>query len=162
MRDVLIYFVGHGGFADDASYEFCFLPRLVDTSTLKTTGLRIDELAEVLQKEVRFTRRYLVLDCCFAGAAYRYFLGATDETAKGKTRAAFRRFPTHGSALLCSSNQDRVNVSKPENCTLRGQLVVVDDILEIKEEIIGAQEIASAGHRDDPPDHSAIEGRAST
>ncbi len=106
VRDVLIYFVGHGGFADDASYEFCLLPRRAVDSSLKTTGLRVDELAEVLQKEVSFTRRYLVLDCCFAGAAYRYFQGATDDTAKGKTRAAFRRFPAHGSALLYSSNQD--------------------------------------------------------
>lgn len=104
-RDILIYFVGHGGFAG-SSQEFCLLTRRADTSTLKTTGLRIDELAEVLQKEVCSIRRYLVLDCCFAGAAYRFFQGTRDTTVTKKTGAAFRRFPTHGSALLYSSDQD--------------------------------------------------------
>ena len=70
VRDVLVYFVGHGGFAGPSS-DFYLLLRRTNVSRLRASGIGIDALAEVLREKARQTRRYLFLDCCFAAAAFR-------------------------------------------------------------------------------------------
>ncbi len=88
VRDVLVYFVGHGGFAGPSA-DFYLLPRRANTSSLRASSMAIDALAEVLREKARQTRRYLFLDCCFAAAAFRSFQGGPDQTAITKTLDAF-------------------------------------------------------------------------
>ncbi len=83
-RDVLVYFVGHGDFAG-SSHDFYLMPRRANASSLRASGLSIDALADVLREKARQVRRYLLLDCCFAAAAFRSFLGGPDQTAIEKT-----------------------------------------------------------------------------
>lgn len=124
IRDVLIYFVGHGGFADQ-SVDFYLMTRRTDASSLKATGIAIEALAEVVLKKARWTRRYIFLDCCFAAAAYRSFQGGPDQTAMIKAQKAFHMqakgigTPSKGTVLLCSSNQDTPSKILPdESCTI--------------------------------------------
>ncbi len=122
-RDVLVYFVGHGGFAGPSA-DFYLLHRRANASSLKASGIAIDALAEVLREKARQTRRYLFLDCCFAAAAFRFFQGGPDQTAITKTRDAFhvqarsRGFPRKGAVLLCSSDQESPSLLlSDESCT---------------------------------------------
>ena len=124
VRDVLVYFVGHGGFVI-SSQDFYLLPRRSDASSLRASGIAIDALAEVLREKARQTRRYLFLDCCFAAAAFRAFQGGPDQAAITKTLDAFavrarsRGFPRKGTVLLCSSDQKTPSLLLPdESCTM--------------------------------------------
>ena len=123
-RDVLVYFVGHGGFAGPSA-DFYLLPHRANASSLRVSGMAIDALAEVLREKARQTRRYLFLDCCFAAAAFRAFQGGPDQTAIKKTLDAFAvqarssGFPGRGTVLLCSSDQKSPSLLLPdESCTM--------------------------------------------
>jgi hypothetical protein len=124
VRDVVVYFVGHGGFVG-SSADFYLLPRRANASSLRASGMAIDALAEVLREKARQMRRYLFLDCCFASAAFRSFQGGPDQTAITKTLDAFhvqarsRGFPGKGTVLLCSSDQKSPSLLLPdESCTM--------------------------------------------
>jgi WD40 repeat protein len=124
VRDVLVYFVGHGSFVG-SSHDFYLLPRRANARSLRASGMAIDALAEVLREKARQTRRYLFLDCCFAAAAFRAFHGGPDQTAITKTLDAFgvqaksRGFPQKGTVLLCSSDQKSPSLLLPdESCTM--------------------------------------------
>ena len=124
VRDVLVYFVGHGGFAGPSA-DFYLLHRRANASSLRATGMAIDALAEVLREKARQARRYLVLDCCFAAAAFRAFQGGPDQIAVTKTMDAFQvqarsnGFPGKGTVLLCSSDQKSPSLLLPdESCTM--------------------------------------------
>ena len=123
-RDVLVYFVGHGGFAGPSA-DFYLLLRRSNASSLRASGMAIDALAEVLREKARQLRRYLFLDCCFAAAAFRAFQGGPDQTAITKTLDAFAvqarssGFPRRGTVLLCSSDQKSPSLLLPdESCTM--------------------------------------------
>lgn len=124
VRDVVVYFVGHGGFVG-SSADFYLLPRRANASSLRASGMAIDALAEVLREKARQMRRYLFLDCCFASAAFRSFQGGPDQTAITKTLDAFHvqarssGFPGKGTVLLCSSDQKSPSLLLPdESCTM--------------------------------------------
>jgi len=123
-RDVLVYFVGHGGFAGPSA-DFYLLLHRTNASSLRASGLAIDALAEVLREKARQVRRYLFLDCCFAAAAFRAFQGGPDQTAITKTLDAFAvqarssGFPRRGTVLLCSSDQKSPSLLLPDaSCTM--------------------------------------------
>ena len=108
-RDLLLYFIGHGGFAgDDHDY---YLAIRSTGGNLLASGLGVKALAYTLKEEARHLRRIIILDCCFAAAALHAFQGAPDQVALEKTIDAFRGgrkaegFPTKGTTLFCSSNQ---------------------------------------------------------
>ncbi|MFL5696964.1 MAG: caspase family protein [Ktedonobacteraceae bacterium] len=119
VRDVVVYFVGHGGFVG-SSADFYLLPRRANASSLRASGMAIDALAEVLREKARQMRRYLFLDCCFASAAFRSFQGGPDQTAITKTLDAFQvqarssGFPAKGTVLLCSSDQKSPSLLLPD------------------------------------------------
>jgi len=124
VRDVLVYFVGHGGFAGPSA-DFYLMHRRANASSLRASGIDIDALAEVLREKARQTRRYLFLDCCFAAAAFRAFQGGPDQVAITKTLHAFAvrarssGFPSRGTVLLCSSDQKSPSLLLPdESCTM--------------------------------------------
>ncbi|MBV9258806.1 MAG: hypothetical protein JO215_12400 [Ktedonobacteraceae bacterium] len=124
VRDVLVYFVGHGGFVG-SSHDFYLLPHRANASSLRASGMAMDALAEVVREKARQARRYLFLDCCFAAAAFRAFQGGPDQTAITKTLDAFAvqarssGFPRRGTTLLCSSDQKSPSLLLPdESCTM--------------------------------------------
>jgi hypothetical protein len=120
IRDILVYFVGHGGITKDSSIFYLAI-RHTEKDYEKATSIAIDDLAERLKKDARFQRRILVLDCCFAAAAVRFFQGpAPTVLLREKTIAAFEEkdqgegFPSRGTSFLGSSGKDVASVILPD------------------------------------------------
>jgi ABC-type branched-subunit amino acid transport system substrate-binding protein len=107
-RDLLVYFVGHGGFVGNDS-DFYLAIRRTRTDNPSASGLRMISLAYTLKEKARYLRRIVILDCCFAGAAFRAFQSGPAQTAILQTVDAFkvpgkgRGDPERGTSLLCSS-----------------------------------------------------------
>ena len=100
VTDIVVYYVGHGGFANPSSDYFLAL-RSTRTVDPYLSSLPIISLARTLNEVGRHLRRYLILDCCFAAAAYKTFQadGPLSVAAVKVTDA----FPPSGTALLCAS-----------------------------------------------------------
>lgn len=99
-RDLIFYYVGHGGFLKD---DYYLTLRTTCEGREGSTALRMEDLARTILREARTLRRYLILDCCFAAAAVPEFMGAGAlvEVAKRRTMAEF--LPAKGTALLCAA-----------------------------------------------------------
>lgn len=130
-RDVLLYFVGHGGFVGPAA-DFYLLHRRANASSLRATGMAIDALAEVVREQARQARRYLFLDCCFAAAAFQAFQAGPDQIAITKALDAFqvqarsRGFPQRGTVLFCSSNQKTPSQLLPDESSTMFSAALLD------------------------------------
>jgi hypothetical protein len=98
-RDLLIYYVGHGGFANPSS-DYYLAIRSTNRLEPYLSSLPIISLARVLREEAREMRRYVILDSCFSAAAYRSFQESPLKIASLKAEDAL---PESGTALLCSS-----------------------------------------------------------
>jgi hypothetical protein len=107
-RDLVVYFVGHGGFAGNDS-DFYLAIRRTRTDNPSASGIRVISLAYTLKEKARYLRRIVILDCCFAGAAFRAFQSGPSQTAILQTVDAFKvqgkgiGVPERGTSLLCSS-----------------------------------------------------------
>ncbi|MBR0793997.1 hypothetical protein JQ615_01195 [Bradyrhizobium jicamae] len=98
--NLIVYYVGHGGFANPASDYFLAM-RSTRHSDPYISSLPITSLSRALNAAGRHIRRYLILDCCFAAAAYRFFQSEGPlGVAAVKVADAF---PRSGTALLCAS-----------------------------------------------------------
>ncbi len=76
-RDVLLYFVGHGGFVGrDADFYLALRRTRMDNP--RTSGLQMMSLADTLTEKARYLRRIIILDCCFAAAAFSAFQAGPD------------------------------------------------------------------------------------
>lgn len=120
VRDVLVYFVGHGGITKDSSIFYLTICR-TRKDYEKATSIAIDDLAERLRKGARFQRRILILDCCFAAKAVKFLQGpAASVLLKEKTITAFEEkdqgkgFPSIGTSFLGSSGKDAASVILPD------------------------------------------------
>lgn len=106
---VIIYYIGHGAFGE-WSRRFFVLLRASDPS-YEDSGISMAALAQRLRDATPYARRVLFIDCCFAGAAAKEFMGADTgrQAATTSTMSAFDR----GAALLCSSAPDAVSIAPP-------------------------------------------------
>ena len=110
IRDVLFYYVGHGGFTGFNNDYYLALWSTNDSNP-GISSLRVVDLARRLNADARHVRRFIILDSCFSAAAYREFQSPPLEIARTKTIEAF---PNRGTALLCSSGP-RYLSRAPEN-----------------------------------------------
>jgi hypothetical protein len=118
-RDLLLYFIGHGGFVGYDS-DFYLAIRRTRMDSPRASGMQMMSLADTLTGRARHLRRILILDCCFAAAAFSAFQAGPDQVALQKTKDAFEvrqktvGFPTKGTTLLCSSNQKSPSLIMPD------------------------------------------------
>lgn len=99
-RDLLVYYVGHGGFANPSN-DFFLAVRSTQEPDTYLSSIPIQSLAKTLRSTSRQLRRYLILDSCFSAAAHQSFQASGPaEVALVKAADAF---PMAGTALLCSS-----------------------------------------------------------
>ena len=118
-RDVLVYFVGHGGFCgNDLDYYLAI--RRTRTANPAASGMRIATLAHTLKERARHLRRIIILDCCFAASATRFFQNLEPtQAAIAQTFEAFKvqekgvGFPMKGTSLLCSSRHNIPSLIAP-------------------------------------------------
>jgi Caspase domain len=118
-RDVLVYFIGHGGTEVDSDF---YLPiHHTREENPKGSSIVVGNLARTLKEQARFQRRIVILDCCFAARAVEYFQGsglmdvltanfieALKEPGKGVGT------PSKGTALLCSSSPKSASYFLPD------------------------------------------------
>jgi hypothetical protein len=108
-RDLLFYYVGHGGFTANKDY---FLAIQETEKGSEWTTIRITDLANVIKNAPMLLRRYLILDCCFAASAYKEFQSPPLEAARIQV---LDQMPTSGTTLLCSSSARTVSLAPEES-----------------------------------------------
>ena len=105
---LIIYYVGHGGFIDQDEYFLAL--RNTREYYERTSSLVIKALADVVKLDFPKGNVYIVLDCCFAGAAVQSFQsGMLSRTLNDANK---RIFPGIGTTILCASSRDRVALSQ--------------------------------------------------
>ena len=106
-EDLLIYYVGHGLFArgDNA---YCLAVRSTEGINVGGTSIRASDLACAIKDNAQFLRRYVILDCCFSGKAYKEFMGGPLAVA---SEQLFKEFPAKGTALFCSSSSEEESLA---------------------------------------------------
>ena len=105
-RDLIFYYVGHGGFTGGDQAYFLAL-RSTKKGLEGPTSLRMVDLSETLINSARNLRRFLILDCCFAATAGEFFEQSSSlEAMRKKTLDSF---PRKGTALLGSSSASNVS-----------------------------------------------------
>lgn len=99
VTDLILYYVGHGGFFSPNDQYFLALRNTKEGSE-SISGYPIHSLANTLKDNATHLRRYLILDCCFSAAAYQAFQSGPLEVARQKT---LEQLPPKGTALLCAA-----------------------------------------------------------
>ena len=110
-RDVVVYFVGHGGFAgSDLDYYLAIRRTRMENPIASSLGIKT--LAYTLKDKARYLRRIIILDCCFAASASVFFQSEPAQAAMIQTIDAFKvpekgiGLPGRGTSLLCSSRHN--------------------------------------------------------
>jgi hypothetical protein len=99
--DLIVYYVGHGGFFPPHDQYFLALAGTKEGSE-GISGYPIRSLAATLKRASPWLRHYLILDCCFSAAAYQAFQASGPmEVARKKTE---EELPPRGTALLCAAS----------------------------------------------------------
>jgi hypothetical protein len=75
--DLILYYVGHGGFMQDTmgNSEYFLALRKTTEGKKYATGLRVRDLAQTINQNAAKLRAIILLDCCFAAEAAQYFKG---------------------------------------------------------------------------------------
>ena len=98
-RDLLVYYVGHGGFSSPGD-EYFLAIRKTNSWNEAASSYGIKTLANTLRENATHLRRYLILDSCFAAAAYASLQSAPLDLARRQT---VDELPPKGTALLCAA-----------------------------------------------------------
>jgi hypothetical protein len=110
-KDIIIYYVGHGGFLSDRDYFLAL--RSTRQHKEHLTGMQIKSLAESLQPLTAGRRLYLILDCCFAGEAVREF--QTNELSTIIEKKTYENLPESGTSLLVAASKDEPAIAPADN-----------------------------------------------
>lgn len=103
FHDLILYYVGHGFFPPNKNDLFLALKN--SHTERFHTSLKVEDLAEVVRNHTRHMRRYVLLDCCYAGNASTIFQSSANQRAGRRTQDAFRQ----GTVVFCSSNKNEVS-----------------------------------------------------
>lgn len=123
LPTLIVYYVGHGDFAGS---DYLLAVKRTSLDLRGTTSLRMRDLAEAVRNGAPNIRRYLILDCCFAAAAYAEFQSGPVSAAAQRVK---REFPSTGTALLCASGA-RDFALAPENDRLTMFTGALLDVLQ--------------------------------
>lgn len=103
-RDLIVHYVGHGLFSG-GSNDYCLAVRSTEEQDLGYTSIRMHDLASVIRTTATVMRKFLILDCCFSGAAYTQFQSGPLSVVKVKVRDVLDdESPLRGTSLLCSAS----------------------------------------------------------
>ncbi len=135
-RDLLLYFIGHGGFVGHDS-DFYLAIRRTRMDSPRASGMQMLSLADTLTERARHLRRIIILDCSFAAAASSAFEAGPDQVAIEKTVDAFQvrykavvGFPTKGTTLLCSSSHKSPSLLLPDGSSTMFTKAFLDALIQ--------------------------------
>lgn len=106
--DVILYYVGHGGLVG-VNQEYFLAIGTTKEGMEGSTAIRIGDLSSSLRDHARHSRKYLILDCCFAASVFAQFQGSSLSDAV--SAKVLEPLPESGTALLCSSGSRQVSLS---------------------------------------------------
>ncbi|HZR44140.1 MAG TPA: caspase family protein [Ktedonobacteraceae bacterium] len=116
-KDLLFYFVGHGGFVGRNS-DYFLAVRCTSSDNPGVSGIRADSLATTLTDKARYLRRLIILDCCYAAAAFTSFQAEGPAQVAARQTADVFREKRHmvgkGTSLLCSSGKKVTSLLTPD------------------------------------------------
>jgi len=120
--------VGHGGFVG-RNADYYLAVRCTSTENPRISGLPMESLASTLTDKARYLRRIIILDCCYAAAAFTVF--QTEGPAKLGINQAIEAFEKQvktvgkGTALLCSSGKTVASQITPDgSCTMFSKALI--------------------------------------
>jgi hypothetical protein len=112
-RDLLVYYIGHGGFHGD---EYYLGIRNTKRDREFFTTIESKKLATLIRDEFRRRRVYVVLDSCFSAAAVSDWQGNEIAVA---VRKMSQRLPAYGTVLLAAASKyDVTRAPRTERCTV--------------------------------------------
>lgn len=116
LEDILIVYIGHGILSP--SGQLSLLLKSSRKNMEEETGMRVSDLAGALKVSAAQQRFLGILDCCFAEAAVRSWVGmgplgqaVTNSAARGLASAGAAR----GGLLLCACSSDEVAIGAPDD-----------------------------------------------
>jgi hypothetical protein len=130
IRDVLIYYVGHG--TCEGGRHLHLLVRDSNYGIEEQSSIGTPALAHVLRVSAPQQRRLVILDCCFSEAAAEAF-GAMASLGDAVATTALRDLapetppPERGTLVFCSSPRQRTSIGLPnaERTLFTGALLSV-------------------------------------
>src|SRR6266852_1825352 len=127
-NDLLVYFVGHGGFVG-RNADYYLAVRCTSTENLRLSSIPMESLASTLTDKARYLRRIIILDCCYAAAAFTAFqaegparlgINQTFDAFEKKAKTVGR-----GTALHCSSGKTVASqIAQDESCTMFSKALI--------------------------------------
>ena len=126
-RDLIVHYVGHGLFSGIHS-DYCLAIRSTEERNEGFTSIRIHDLAAVIRTSAMFLRKYLILDCCFSGAAFAQFQSGPLSVVQVKFREVLDdESPQRGTSLLCSASAKDPSVAPKD----LGRTMFSDSLLTV-------------------------------
>jgi hypothetical protein len=107
IRDLFVYYVGHGLFTE-GDRAYCLALRSTNAYSIGSTSIRGSDLAHVLKEYAAFVRKFIVLDCCFAASIFKELQAAPLVAAR---KQIMDELPARGTALLCASSASDVAIA---------------------------------------------------
>jgi len=106
--DLIVYYTGHGGFSwNDQSY-FLAINKTRGGGSEGATSIRYVDLASAIKRQAGATRKYLILDCCFAASAV---VRVQTDLSQLVIDRVEDELPPSGTAVLCSSAAKLVSIA---------------------------------------------------
>lgn len=102
LRDVITYYVGHGGFDTSGQSAYFMAVRATHSVDYLGSSLSAASLRRALRESAGPARQYLILDCCFAAAAVAPFIQMSAAAQSAVTQLK-DNFPLSGTAILCAA-----------------------------------------------------------
>jgi hypothetical protein len=156
FTDLIIYYTGHGDFTRGEQH-FQVILRSSNDQVLDYAGYTMRQLAATVNSAARKARKLVILDCCYAAAAFDdWQKQGVDDVKRAITQQAAVNFPDtseiSGTALLCACDEDKWALFKDNEPTMftgglvqsllkgddeRGDSLSIGDVYTLTKEAIG-------------------------
>jgi WD40 repeat protein len=113
LTDIIIYYCGHGDFLDNRKYYLTL--RGTRENQEATTGLLFDSFAHDLESVLNGKRTYIILDCCFAGAASEIWMSQGGSAFVAEQIQ--QNYAPRGTALFVAASADEPALAPNEQDT---------------------------------------------
>lgn len=117
VRNLIVYYVGHGFFLKNATSEYCLAMASTNEKLERMTALRCADLADLIKSHATSLRKFILVDCCYSGAAMQEFQTSPESIITASVRGAFagteanenrKNVPKRGTAIMCACSKDVV------------------------------------------------------
>lgn len=140
FTDILFYYTGHGDFTSGDQY-FQLILRSTHEDQRDYSGYQMRQLVRTMNEVARQSRKYIILDCCYAAAAFAdWQMQGIDDVKVGIQREAEKVFPEiSGTTLMCACNEDQWALYKDNDYTMfsGGMLTALETGSEKYEKSLG-------------------------